>query len=112
MGVHRGRLLAPQTAVRTLKSWLVTAFVVHVTIFVSLQGEPATTLLTLKRFLLVARVHLQALPFHVFARLQILFADRPRSTLERGIMSERKRQNMESSFSFSLRYDARMPGPK
>ena len=94
VGVNRGRLFAAQTAVRALKSWLVTALVVHVTIFVSLQGETATALLTLKRFLLVACAHLQALPFHVF--VQVPFADHARSALERGIMADRKRKNMES----------------
>lgn len=58
VGVDGRRLLAPQSAVRALKSWLVAALVIHVAIFVSLQGETATALLTLKRLLLVGRVYL------------------------------------------------------
>lgn len=58
VGVNRRGLFAAQATVGTLKSWLVAALVVHVTVFVSLQGESATALLTLKRLLLVRSVYL------------------------------------------------------
>ena len=58
VSVDRRRLLAAKTAIRTLKSWFVATLVIHMPIFVSLQGETATALLTLKRLLLVGSVYL------------------------------------------------------
>lgn len=82
VSVDRRCLLTAKTTVRTLKSWFVAALVIHVSIFVSLQGETATALLTLKRLRLVRNVYLCAPPFRGFARFQTTFPDSFQSALQ------------------------------
>lgn len=91
VSVDRRGLLAAKTAIGALKSWLVAALVVDVAIFVPLQGEATSTLLALKRFLLVRGVHLQALSFRASVRFQATFADCSGSALDDYVLPMRWR---------------------